>query len=109
MDPGDRVRVPRADHGATASGAVRRGDPGGRMSQALGEFWRWRRRNNVLAIVALALVALFPAFVDPLDSKLDFAIYAVAYVMFALGVNIVVGFAGLLDLGYVAFYAFGSD
>ena len=27
----------------------------------------------------------------------------------ALGLNIVVGFAGLLDLGYVAFYAFGAD
>ena len=31
-----------------------------------------------------------------------------AYVMMALGLNIVVGFAGLLDLGYVAFYAIGA-
>ncbi|MEO3715967.1 ABC transporter permease subunit [Roseateles flavus] len=33
---------------------------------------------------------------------------ALLYVMLALGLNIVVGYAGLLDLGYVAFYAVGS-
>ena len=30
------------------------------------------------------------------------------YVMLALGLNIVVGYAGLLDLGYIAFYAIGA-
>ena len=35
-------------------------------------------------------------------------IIAVAYSVMALGLNIVVGFAGLLDLGYVAFYALGA-
>ncbi len=34
--------------------------------------------------------------------------FACLYVMLALGLNIVVGFAGLLDLGYVAFYAVGA-
>jgi branched-chain amino acid transport system permease protein len=34
--------------------------------------------------------------------------YAILYVMLALGLNIVVGFAGLLDLGYIAFYAIGA-
>ena len=33
---------------------------------------------------------------------------ALAYVVMALGLNIIVGFAGLLDLGYVAFFAFGA-
>lgn len=33
---------------------------------------------------------------------------ALLYVMLALGLNIVVGYAGLLDLGYVAFYAVGA-
>lgn len=33
---------------------------------------------------------------------------ALLYVLLALGLNIVVGYAGLLDLGYVAFYAVGS-
>ena len=33
---------------------------------------------------------------------------ALLYVLLALGLNIVVGYAGLLDLGYVAFYAVGA-
>ena len=33
---------------------------------------------------------------------------ALLYMMLALGLNIVVGYAGLLDLGYVAFYALGA-
>ncbi len=39
---------------------------------------------------------------------MDASIQTLAYVIMALGLNIVVGFAGLLDLGYVAFYAFGA-
>lgn len=34
--------------------------------------------------------------------------FALLYIMLALGLNIVVGFAGLLDLGYIAFYAVGA-
>jgi branched-chain amino acid transport system permease protein len=34
-------------------------------------------------------------------------VLALAYVTMALGLNIIVGFAGLLDLGYVAFFAIG--
>ena len=34
--------------------------------------------------------------------------FALLYIMLALGLNIVVGFAGLLDLGYVAFFAVGA-
>lgn len=34
--------------------------------------------------------------------------FALLYVMLALGLNIVVGFAGLLDMGYIAFYAVGA-
>ncbi|HEX4928608.1 MAG TPA: ABC transporter ATP-binding protein [Burkholderiales bacterium] len=34
--------------------------------------------------------------------------YAILYCLLALGLNIVVGFAGLLDLGYIAFYAVGA-
>src|SRR5256714_9805287 len=67
-----------------------------------------RRVSIALAVAALIVVALLPAFLDPLGSTLDFGIFALAYIMFALGLNIVVGFAGLLDLGYVAFYAIGA-
>src|SRR4051795_9663830 len=68
-----------------------------------------RHRISVaLAIALLIIVALIPLFVEPLSDILDFGIFALAYIMFALGLNIVVGFAGLLDLGYVAFYAIGA-
>jgi branched-chain amino acid transport system permease protein len=33
---------------------------------------------------------------------------AILYILLSLGLNIVVGFAGLLDLGYIAFYAVGA-
>ena len=45
---------------------------------------------------------------DALGLKLDVAFVIAIYVMLALGLNIVVGYAGLLDLGYVAFYALGA-
>jgi branched-chain amino acid transport system permease protein len=51
---------------------------------------------------------VLPMFFDPLSNVTDNFITAGAYVVMALGLNIVVGFAGLLDLGYVAFYALGS-
>ena len=45
---------------------------------------------------------------DILGLKLDTAFVIAVYVMLALGLNIVVGYAGLLDIGYVAFYALGA-
>jgi branched-chain amino acid transport system permease protein len=45
---------------------------------------------------------------DALGLKLDTVFVIAIYVMLALGLNIVVGYAGLLDLGYVAFYALGA-
>jgi branched-chain amino acid transport system permease protein len=60
------------------------------------------------AVITLALLAL--PFVAGTQGNgwvriIDFALL---YVMLALGLNIVVGYAGLLDLGYVAFYAVGA-
>jgi branched-chain amino acid transport system permease protein len=62
----------------------------------------------VLPAVVIVAVAIFPLFREPLDAFMDDCILALAYVVMALGLNLVVGFAGLLDLGYVAFYAFGA-
>jgi branched-chain amino acid transport system permease protein len=45
---------------------------------------------------------------DWLGLELDVAVIIGVYVMLALGLNIVVGYAGLLDLGYVAFFAIGA-
>jgi branched-chain amino acid transport system permease protein len=77
------------------------------MTAALGNLDR-RKLSIALALAILIVVALMPIFLDPLSNTLDLGIFALAYIMFALGLNIVVGFAGLLDLGYVAFYAIGA-
>ena len=65
-------------------------------------------KNFALAVLCLGFAAILPLFFDPLSSITDNFITAGAYVVMALGLNIVVGFAGLLDLGYVAFYAIGA-
>jgi branched-chain amino acid transport system permease protein len=67
-----------------------------------------RHANLIIAIIVFGLAIFLPYFFDPLASFMNNAVLALAYVVMALGLNIVVGFAGLLDLGYVAFYAFGS-
>jgi branched-chain amino acid transport system permease protein len=64
--------------------------------------------SKALAAVVIFLAILFPLFYDPLSGFLDATTTALAYVVMALGLNIVVGFAGLLDLGYVAFFAIGA-
>jgi len=74
------------------------------LSDARASRW-W---NVAVAVVGLGLAALLPLFFTPLSSFMNNSVLALAYVVMALGLNIVVGFAGLLDLGYVAFYAFGA-
>jgi branched-chain amino acid transport system permease protein len=61
-----------------------------------------------LAVAAILFGALLPLFVDGGGGFIDDATVALAYVVMALGLNIIVGFAGLLDLGYVAFFAIGA-
>ena len=56
----------------------------------------------------LGVAALAPLFLGEASSVLDNMVLASAYVIMALGLNVVVGFAGLLDLGYVAFFAIGA-
>jgi branched-chain amino acid transport system permease protein len=58
--------------------------------------------------VFFVVVALFPFTQDSGGALLDDATLALAYMVMALGLNIIVGFAGLLDLGYVAFFAIGA-
>jgi ABC-type branched-subunit amino acid transport system permease subunit len=65
-------------------------------------------------LTLLAAFVLFYPAIDPLlfgygtDGRLSGYGDAGYYIILALGLNIVVGFAGLLDLGYVAFFAIGS-
>lgn len=58
--------------------------------------------------LAIAFAVLLPFFFDSGSPFIDDAVLALAYVVMALGLNVIVGFAGLLDLGYVAFFAIGA-
>jgi branched-chain amino acid transport system permease protein len=66
-----------------------------------------RRASCVLA-ATLILAALLPLL--PFSSRylLDVVMMVLTYAALAYGLNIVVGYTGLLDLGYVAFYAIGA-
>jgi branched-chain amino acid transport system permease protein len=55
-----------------------------------------------------AALALAPLWFTETSVVVHNMVLAAAYVMMALGLNVVVGFAGLLDLGYVAFFAIGA-
>jgi branched-chain amino acid transport system permease protein len=59
-------------------------------------------------LVALALpFAIFPLFVDS-DYVMQVGIDTMIYVLLALGLNVAVGWVGLLDLGFVAFFGIGA-
>jgi branched-chain amino acid transport system permease protein len=85
----------------------------------VGETFAWIRRaapiariaphlsSRSLATIVFALAILFPI-IHPNDADIDSAANALTYAALALGLNIVVGLAGLLDLGYAAFFAIGA-
>lgn len=62
------------------------------------------RRGIIFVLIAIALI--WPFFTG--RGQVDIATLVLIYVMLGLGLNIVVGFAGLLDLGFVGFYAVGA-
>jgi len=71
---------------------------------------KWLNPRSAFGITLITVALLGLPFVAAMGGQawvriLDFAIL---YVFLALGLNIVVGFAGLLDLGYIAFYAVGA-
>ena len=66
-----------------------------------------RARIESWVLTGILVLALFwPFFVS--RGSVDLATLVLIYIMLALGLNVVVGLAGLLDLGYVAFYAVGA-
>lgn len=68
------------------------------------------KQSIVGLVICIVLLALMPFIAKELGGTTWVRIIdmALLYVMLALGLNIVVGFSGLLDLGYVAFYAVGA-
>jgi branched-chain amino acid transport system permease protein len=111
-DVGDR------EEPSTRSVTVTEGEPGSSGWAEFGAQMReWREAvdrvlppwwNRALAGGLIVFGILVPFFFSADSGFLSATIEAVAYAVMALGLNIVVGFAGLLDLGYVAFYALGA-
>jgi len=64
------------------------------------------QRRALLLVVAVAVALVVPAGLSPYWQ--DVLVQAASFSLFAVGLNVVVGLAGLLDLGYVAFWAIGS-
>src|SRR3954470_19511239 len=64
--------------------------------------------RRALAPAGFALAAVLPLGLSAGGELLGNLVLAAGYVIMALGLNVVVGFAGLLDLGYVAFFAIGA-
>ena len=90
---------------------LREGDLPSRVSTALDEaktalpltdFGRWLAPAMIVFAVALPFMPFSDRYI------MDVSILVLTYVMLGWGLNIVVGLAGLLDLGYVAFYAVGA-
>ncbi len=89
------------------------------MSEAVHSFAQRARTNRAwwLAGALIVLGALYPFIVDTLQElpvigdfvpRTGSMVVMLIVTMMALGLNVVVGYAGLLDLGYVAFYAAGA-
>ncbi|MBV9655886.1 MAG: branched-chain amino acid ABC transporter permease, partial [Acetobacteraceae bacterium] len=66
-----------------------------------------RAFNNLLPPLLLAAALAFPLLYDD-DAAIDAAADAAVFAILALGLNVVLGYAGLLDLGYAAFFAIGA-
>ena len=67
---------------------------------------------DALPVGGRLLVFVIPAAIFPLvtteGNLFRYGLITLLYALLALGLNVVVGFAGLLDLGYIAFFGFGA-
>jgi branched-chain amino acid transport system permease protein len=76
----------------------------------------WRIGRSFAPVAVIAIVASYPYYVNSMPEvplfgpfpQLSTLVVMTIFTMMALGLNFVVGYAGLLDLGYVAFYAMGA-
>ena len=68
-----------------------------------------KQKQIVLCLIAAAVLVVLPLFAQQFGQGwVRIMALAMLYVLLALGLNVVVGYAGLLDLGFVAFYAVGA-
>jgi len=87
------------------------------LAIAFAVFWVPQRyRTWALPVLAILLAILYPFYQAKMFTIPVFGVWPdvatgvvmLVFIMMAVGLNIVVGYAGLLDLGYVAFYAMGA-
>ncbi|MFA7945307.1 high-affinity branched-chain amino acid ABC transporter permease LivM [Pseudomonas brenneri] len=76
------------------------------VSPKVSQFLTLPRTQRYIIIALIAAALIWPFFGS--RGAVDIGILILIYVMLGLGLNIVVGLAGLLDLGYVGFYAVGA-
>ncbi|MBV8652675.1 MAG: high-affinity branched-chain amino acid ABC transporter permease LivM [Alphaproteobacteria bacterium] len=88
-----------------AAGTATQDKAGGAGEAEAGVFGRAGRFIGPVAAIFAVLMPFMP-FAD--QRMVDMGILVLTYVMLGWGLNVVVGLAGLLDLGYVAFYAVGA-
>ena len=68
----------------------------------------YRSNTKKIGLIGIIFFIIFPFLFGENRSAIDLATLVMIYIMLGWGLNIVVGLAGLLDLGYVAFYAVGA-
>jgi branched-chain amino acid transport system permease protein len=69
---------------------------------------RWERLPPAVRVLVFAAPAAVFPFLTTDGNVFRYGLFTLVYALLALGLNIVVGFAGLLDLGYVAFFGTGA-
>jgi branched-chain amino acid transport system permease protein len=103
-----------AEASATRPGGRTQPARTGRLSDVGAWLGRLPKPVKIVLMIALALLLyllplLNPPLITPSGSDFGAVLFNVAaYVLVALGLNVVLGYAGLLDLGYVGFYAIGA-
>jgi branched-chain amino acid transport system permease protein len=95
----------------------RRTPSGGRGAPPPAVAWLQDRAGLLFTLAVVLVAVLYPSYVESLQEAALIGAYMpgtgsmvvmIVFTMMAIGLNIVVGYAGLLDLGYVAFYAAGA-
>src|SRR5450830_1222837 len=87
-------------------GALLRSNRGPLVSPKVSQFLTLPRTQRYIIIGLIVAALIWPFFGS--RGAVDIATLILIYVLLGLGLNIVVGLAGLLDLGYVGFYAVGA-
>jgi len=81
---------------------------GNQAARILGSLRGKNASGSRMLVLALIIALVIYPLADGQSARVDIAVNAMVNVLLALGLNIVVGYAGLLDLGYGAFFAIGA-